>query len=150
MADLKVSSDDSDDNILSQKSPKVSPKVSPKASPSNDKESNNVMEEAKHESSENFFTERGELKEDEEVKEQPYDLYDTDLGELQTDRENERYQEFKVSKPQKVGSVFVYEVCGYDKEGDFKEMKRYSDFHKLRMMLVIRFPGFNIPAIPAK
>jgi hypothetical protein len=37
-----------------------------------------------------------------------------------------------------------------DKEGDFKEMKRYSDFHKLRTMLVIRFPGFNIPAIPAK
>jgi hypothetical protein len=57
------------------------------------------MEEEKLQSSENFFTERGELKDDEEVKDQPYDLYDTDLGELQTDRENERYLEFKVSKP---------------------------------------------------
>jgi len=57
------------------------------------------MEEEKLQSSENFFTERGELKDEEEVKDQPYDLYDTDLGELQTDRENERYLEFKVSKP---------------------------------------------------
>jgi hypothetical protein len=57
------------------------------------------MKEEKFQSSENFFTERGELKDDEEVKDQPYDLYDTDLGELQTDRENERYLEFKVSKP---------------------------------------------------
>jgi hypothetical protein len=57
------------------------------------------MEEEKFQSSENFFTERGELKDEEEVKDQPYDLYDTDLGELQTDRENERYLEFKVSKP---------------------------------------------------
>ena len=99
----------------------------------------------------NFFTERGELKDEEECKDTPYDLYDTDLGELQNmEVENERYLEFKVSKPTKTNGVIMYEVCGYDKEGDFKEMKRYSDFDKLRKMLVARWPGFNIPSIPQK
>lgn len=99
---------------------------------------------------ENFFTEAGELKDEENKLEGSYDLYDTDLGELTPELVNERYLEFKCSKPTKVGSLMMYEVCGYDREGDFKEMKRYSDFDKLRKVLISRWPGFFIPAIPPK
>lgn len=93
-----------------------------------------------------FFTEQGELKDSTE----PYDLFDTDLGEIETEAINERFKEFKVCRPTKMGAVFMYEVSGYTKEGTFKEMKRYSDFDKLRQVLLARWPGFCIAAIPPK
>jgi hypothetical protein len=93
-----------------------------------------------------FFSEKGELKEDTE----PYDLYDTDLGEIEGEALNERFKEFKVTRPTKTGSVFTYEVSGYTSEGTFKEMKRYSDFDKLRKVLLARWPGYCIAAIPPK
>ena len=86
------------------------------------------------------------MKEDTE----PYDLYDTDLGEIESEAINERYKEFKVCRPTKVGSVFMYEVFGYTKEGSFKGMKRYSDFDKLRKVMLARWPGYCIAAIPPK
>jgi hypothetical protein len=93
-----------------------------------------------------FFNEKGELKEDGLEG----SLYDTDLGELESEAVNERYLEFKVTKPTQVGGVFTYEVSGYTKEGTFAEMKRYSDFDKLRKVLTNRWPGFFIPALPPK
>jgi len=41
------------------------------------------------------------------------DMYDTDLGELQSYPINERYREFKVSKPIKNMTHITYEVTGY-------------------------------------
>ena len=78
------------------------------------------------------------------------DIFDTDLGELPTIAVNDRYEEFSVSKPMKVGSIIMYEVAGYDKDGAFCENKRYSDFDKLRTILSVRWPGFFIPAIQPK
>lgn len=93
-----------------------------------------------------FFNEKGELKDDIDGG----SLYDTDIGELESEAVNERYLEFKVTKPTQVGGVFTYEVSGYTKEGTFAEMKRYSDFDKLRKVLILRWPGFFIPALPPK
>jgi hypothetical protein len=89
-----------------------------------------------------FFTEKGELKEG--------DFLDTDIGELPNQEANPRFREFQVSKPQKVRDTIMYEVSGYTKEGPFREMKRYSDFDKLRECLAKRWPGFYIPALPPK
>jgi hypothetical protein len=91
-----------------------------------------------------FFNERGELKEEDK------DFTDTDLGEIENTHVNPRWREFKVEKPTQIGNVVMYEVSGYTKEGNFKEMKRYSDFDKLRCCLAQRWPGFYIPALPPK
>ena len=79
-----------------------------------------------------FFNEKGEIKDD---YNDASNLFDTDIGELESESINERYLEFKVTKPTLVGGVFTYEVAGYTKEGPFAEMKRYSDFDKLRKVL---------------
>jgi hypothetical protein len=94
-----------------------------------------------------FFNEKGEIMDD---YNDTSNLFDTDLGEIESEAINERYLEFKVTKPTQVGGVFTYEVSGYTKEGTFAEMKRYSDFDKLRKVLNQRWPGFYIPALPPK
>jgi len=59
-----------------------------------------------------FFKENGDLKDEGEKG----DPLDTDLGELDSEVVNERYMEFKVSKPTQRGGVTWYEVVGYNKE----------------------------------
>ena len=91
-------------------------------------------------------------------------MYDTDLGELESHPINERYREFKVSKPMKNATHITYEVSGYFADlnksvavvgnkaptENFVAQKRYSDFLCLREMQLERWPGFFIPAIPPK
>lgn len=91
-----------------------------------------------------FFNERGELPEAEKTS------LDLDIGEIDSLAINERFREFKVSKPTLIGGKAMYEVAGYTKDGPFNVMKRYSDFDQLRTCLVKRWPGFYIPALPPK
>ena len=91
-------------------------------------------------------------------------MYDTDLGELESYPINERYREFKVSKPMKNATHITYEVSGYFADlnksvaivgnkaptENFVAQKRYKDFVQIREILLERWPGFFIPAIPPK
>ena len=77
-------------------------------------------------------------------------VYDTDCGELKQLAFNARFKEFSVTKPTKLEDYIVYQIDGYDQEGEFTKQKRYSDFYQLRSMLSKRWPGFFIPAIPPK
>jgi hypothetical protein len=56
---------------------------------------------------------------------------------------------FEVLDPQK-GAHVTYTIKGYDNEGPFEGMRRYTDFHKLRLSLTARMPGVYIPPIPPK
>jgi len=67
---------------------------------------------------------------------------------LQT--ENPRVQKFTVTDPAKVGSHVKYMVTGIDEEGDFKEQRRFKEFHALSTVLRLRWPGCYIPSIPEK
>lgn len=78
------------------------------------------------------------------------DVLDTDLGELDAPEVNERFREFKVTKPVLKEGTYTYTVEGYTKDGPFSVSKRYSDFDKLRTLLVLRWPGFYIPSLPEK
>jgi sorting nexin-1/2 len=49
-----------------------------------------------------------------------------------------------------VPSYIVYTVKGIDKRGPFDGLRRYKDFAALRVSLVSRWPGCNIPPIPPK
>jgi sorting nexin-1/2/sorting nexin-4 len=44
----------------------------------------------------------------------------------------------------------VYTVRGQDSSGSFETYRRYSDFMALRTVLVRKWPGVYIPAIPPK
>ena len=77
--------------------------------------------------------------------------YDTDVGELFQIPLNSRYQEFSVSEPSKSnGDYITYALKGYNEEGPFDIRKRYSDFLKLRVVLIQRWPGFYMPSLPPK
>jgi sorting nexin-1/2 len=39
---------------------------------------------------------------------------------------------------------------GYGDDGPFSVTKRYSDFLKLRIVLIQRWPGFYMPSLPPK
>lgn len=39
---------------------------------------------------------------------------------------------------------------GSDMEGNFEVKRRYSDFDKIRALLVLRWPGCYIPPLPPK
>jgi len=45
---------------------------------------------------------------------------------------------------------FVYKIQGADLKGYFETQRRYSDFEKVRNMLVARWPGCFVPSLPPK
>jgi len=47
-------------------------------------------------------------------------------------------------------SYHVYTITGADKDGDFKCLRRYSEFYAVRAVMVTRWPGCYIPALPPK
>jgi len=44
----------------------------------------------------------------------------------------------------------VYTIKGSDKNGPFEVIRRYSDFDKIRSLLLIKWPGCYIPPLPPK
>ena len=43
-----------------------------------------------------------------------------------------------------------YTVVGFDADGEFTEARRFREFNNLRDILVQRWPGIYIPALPEK
>lgn len=64
--------------------------------------------------------------------------------------EDPRVQKFTVTDPVKVGGHTKYTVTGIDDEGEFKESRRFREFHALSIVLRTRWPGCYVPAIPEK
>lgn len=64
--------------------------------------------------------------------------------------EDPRVQKFTVTEPVKVGNHVKYTVTGIDEEGEFKEQRRFREFHALSIVLRTRWPGCYVPAIPEK
>lgn len=64
--------------------------------------------------------------------------------------EDPRVQKFTVTEPLKVTGHVKYTVTGIDDEGEFKEQRRFREFHALSVVLRTRWPGCYVPAIPEK
>ena len=64
--------------------------------------------------------------------------------------EDPRVQKFTVTNPSKTSGHVKYTVTGIDDEGEFKENRRFREFHALSIVLRTRWPGCYIPAIPEK
>lgn len=57
---------------------------------------------------------------------------------------------YTVTEPTVTSGVTRYKVCGLDDDGQFEAMRRYQEFEMLRAVLVDRWPGVYVPAIPPK
>lgn len=66
------------------------------------------------------------------------------------DEEDPKSKIFAVSNPVKSGGHIKYTVSGVDSDGPFEETRRFREFYALRNVLVQRWPGIYIPAIPEK
>ena len=49
-----------------------------------------------------------------------------------------------------VQKYVVYNIKGFDKDGEFEVLRRYSNFYVLRNVLLKRWPGCFIPPLPEK
>ena len=49
-----------------------------------------------------------------------------------------------------VQKYVVYNIKGFDKDGQFEVLRRYSNFYVLRSALLKRWPGCFIPPLPEK
>ena len=59
-------------------------------------------------------------------------------------------KKFSVSNPVKISGHIKYKVSGEDSEGPFEENRRFKEFFSFRNVLVARWPGIYIPALPEK
>lgn len=64
--------------------------------------------------------------------------------------EDPRVAKFSVENPQKSAGHIKYTVTGVDDEGEFKEQRRFREFHALSVVLRTRWPGCYVPSIPEK
>ena len=48
------------------------------------------------------------------------------------------------------GITKIFTLMGKDKNGEFKIERQFSDFDKLRKLLLVRFAGIFIPTLPSK
>jgi hypothetical protein len=73
---------------------------------------------------------------------------------LEKDTEGNNFEEdnfdFTVSHPKLVSDSVVYVVKGADRIGKWEGTRRYSHFHALYEVLLIRFPACFIPKLPPK
>jgi sorting nexin-1/2 len=67
-----------------------------------------------------------------------------------TDKEDPKSKVFSVSNPVKTGGHIKYTIVGVDSDGEFTEVRRFKEFYSLRNILVQRWPGIYIPALPEK
>ncbi|CDW91301.1 px domain containing protein [Stylonychia lemnae] len=61
-----------------------------------------------------------------------------------------KVKKFTVQNPTKIGGHIKYAVTGVDGEGDFEDVRRFSQFFALKNALQQRWPGIYIPALPEK
>ena len=57
---------------------------------------------------------------------------------------------FTVSNPQTSGGHTVYEVAGFDKQGEWSGKRRYNEFYCLHQAMTARWGGTLIATIPPK
>lgn len=55
-----------------------------------------------------------------------------------------------ITREEKFNKYTVYNVKGFDRDGEFEVGRRYSDFSTLRELMILRWPGCYIPSLPAK
>lgn len=77
-------------------------------------------------------------------------MSDSHLDDDHKDIEDPIVQKFTVSNPVKISGHIKYRVTGEDSDGGFEETRRYREFFALRNVLLQRWPGIYIPAIPEK
>lgn len=75
---------------------------------------------------------------------------DSVMDAAEEEPEDPRVQKFTVTNPSKTSGHVKYTVTGIDDEGEFKENRRFREFHALSIVLRTRWPGCYIPAIPEK
>jgi len=55
-----------------------------------------------------------------------------------------------ITKEEKFAKHTLYKIKGSDQDGLFEVLRRYSDFDRIRSILVSRWPGVFIPPLPPK
>lgn len=55
-----------------------------------------------------------------------------------------------VIKEERFTSTTIFTIMGKDKNGEFKIERKFSDFDKVRSVLLARFAGVFIPTLPSK
>jgi hypothetical protein len=55
-----------------------------------------------------------------------------------------------ITKEEKFAKFTLFTVKGFDRNDSFEVQRRYSDFDKIRSILVTRWPGVYIPPLPPK
>lgn len=70
--------------------------------------------------------------------------------EVNMEEEEPRIRKFTVANPVKVSGHIKYTVTGEDSEGNFEATRRFNEFFTLRKVLLERWPGIYIPALPEK
>jgi hypothetical protein len=78
------------------------------------------------------------------------DLNSMTIKNVGVEEEDPRARKFTVSNPVKISGHIKYTVKGEDSEGPFEEVRRFREFYTLRNILIQRWPGVYIPAIPEK
>lgn len=86
----------------------------------------------------------------EQIKGFKQDDDDSVMADADEEPEDPRVQKFTVTNPTKAAGHTKYTVTGIDDEGEFKENRRFREFHALSIVLRTRWPGCYIPAIPEK
>jgi hypothetical protein len=77
-------------------------------------------------------------------------IKNVDIETVGVEEEDPRARKFTVSNPVKISGHIKYTVKGEDSEGPFEEVRRFREFYTLRNILIQRWPGVYIPAIPEK
>ena len=77
-------------------------------------------------------------------------LPESAVEEVEVEQEDPRVKQFTVTNPMKVGGHIKYTVTGVDGDGEFEEVRRFSQFFTLKQVLSVRWPGVYIPALPEK
>jgi len=86
--------------------------------------------------------------------EQPDDDHNENVDENVVQPVNTKEITIEVCHPQIREDTFnkyvVYTVKGTDKNGPFEVIRRYSDFDRIRSLLLAKWPGCYIPPLPPK
>jgi len=64
--------------------------------------------------------------------------------------EDQEFKSIRVVNPENKQGVIFYNVCAFDKEGEFNCTRRYSDFECLREAWRKKVPGLFFPFLPPK
>lgn len=77
-------------------------------------------------------------------------MYEGDADLAEGTKETEFALRYTVKDPHDQGGHIVYDVHGYDKEGEWEGLRRYNEFFVLHETIAKRWPGVPIPSVPPK